>query len=169
MCGVDYVKLIPDPEPVAELQQSTTLHYSGYDLSLSCSVSVSTDVTDRVIVTTTWSKDDREYNSNCWDTHITVVPVSLTSEGVYVTSLYFSPLDTSDTGVYQCTAVLTSFTGITVANATVNTSLTVEGKPHSSHLAEFVYLCFQQSAQNYRRPLCNCTFLEWITATSGCR
>ena len=118
-----------DPEPVVELQQSpanTSQQFSGYGLTLTCSVSVSSDVADRVLVSTTWSKDEREYSNN-WDSRISVVPVTLTGDGVYVTNLNFSPLEARDSGMYQCSAVLTSFTGVILTNATIATSLTVEG------------------------------------------
>ena len=122
--------LSPDPEPVIQLEQSPpnmTQYYAGYDLALSCLVSVSPEVVGRVSITATWSKDDREYSNN-WDSRISVSPPSLTSDdGVYATSLSFTPLDSRDTGSYQCMAVLTSYTGVPLANATVTTSLTVEG------------------------------------------
>jgi hypothetical protein len=122
---------LPYPEPVVELQQSppnTTQYFAGYDFTLSCLVSVSPEVVGRVSVIATWSKDDREYSNN-WDSRISVSPAALTSEGVYATSLSFSPLDSRDSGTYQCMAVLTSYTGVHLANATVTTSLTVEDLP----------------------------------------
>ena len=141
--GSHPVIIYTDPEPVVELQQvpaNSTQYYSGYDLTLSCLVSVSAEVVDRVLVTTTWSKDDREYSNN-WDSRISVSPVSLTSDGVYATSLKISPLDSRDTGTYQCMAVLTSYTGISLANATVTTSLTVEGQPSYQTLSKLSVCC----------------------------
>ena len=125
----------PDPEPVVELWQSppnaSQQRYAGYDLTLSCLISVRADVVDRVQVATSWSKDGRDYSNN-WDSRISVAPVALTSDGQYSTSLSFSPLDSRDSGSYQCKAVLTSYTGASLANATVSTSLTVEGQLSAS-------------------------------------
>lgn len=113
---------------------NTDQQYSGYDLTLSCHVLVSSVVVDRVRVATTWFKDGRPYNGN-WDSHISVTPVTLTSEGVYVTTLNFSPLNIDDSGSYQCIAVLSGFTGAILANTSDSTFLLVKGMSIETNIA----------------------------------
>ena len=113
------------------LQQSpsTGQHFAGYDLTLSCFVLLTTGIVDQVIVATTWFKDGRKYNEN-WDSRISVTPVTLMSEGIYSTTLKFSPLNIRDSGSYQCTATLTGFTGATLANASESAYILVQGLSH---------------------------------------
>jgi hypothetical protein len=115
------------PEPIVELTWSpnTNQVFAGYNLMFSCFILVNSDVIDRVIVATMWYKDGIEYNVN-WDSRISVTPATQTSDGVYVTTLTFTPLNSGDSGNYQCTAILTGFTGTSLANATNSTTLAVE-------------------------------------------
>ena len=114
-----------DPEPIVNLGQSrpNTQHLSGYDLTLFCLVNVSPDIEDGILVVISWSKDGIEFTRNRWDTRITSTPTAVTSDGLnYNTSLSFSPLEPSDSGTYQCTAVLTNhFTGTPLANTSART------------------------------------------------
>lgn len=97
---------------------------------LSCIIFVNSDVVDRVIVAAKWFKDGIEYNVN-WDSRISVTPITQTSDGVYVTTLTFAPLNSGDSGNYQCTALLTGFTGTNLANTTNFTTLAVRGKVYT--------------------------------------
>ena len=107
--------------------------FAGYNLMLSCIIFVNSNVVDQVIVAATWFKDGIEYNIN-WDSRISVTPVTQTSDGVYVTTLTFTPLNSGDSGSYRCAALLTGFTGTSLANATNSTTLTVKGKEYSHTL-----------------------------------
>ena len=107
--------------------------FAGYNLMLSCIIFVDSNVVDQVTVAATWFKDGIEYNFN-WNSRISVTPVTQTSDGVYVTTLTFTPLNSGDSGSYQCSALLTGFTGTSLANATNSTTLTVKGKEYSHML-----------------------------------
>ena len=117
-----------DPEPTIRVQQhpNSSQLFAGYDLDLSCSISVNTDIADRVLITAAWFKDGIEYNIN-WDSRISVSPVTLSANGVYTTTLSFMPMNFRDSGNYQCTATLTGYTGTTLSNATDSTTVRVEG------------------------------------------
>lgn len=117
-----------DPNPTTTIQRdsNTSQLFAGYDLVLSCSISINLNLTDRVIPAASWFKDGIEYSFN-WDSHISVSPITLSADGVYITTLSFMPLNLGDSGHYQCVSTLTGFTGTTLANATDSTTLTVEG------------------------------------------
>ena len=85
-------------------------------------------ISDQVWVAATWSKDGIEYTSNSWDSRISTTPIVRMSNMLYSTSLNFLPLEERDSGNYECTAVLTSFAGVPLANGTNNTSLVVRGE-----------------------------------------
>ena len=121
----------PDPKPIIVLEQDTlnSQHFADYDLTLTCSISVSSPVVDQVNMITTWSKDGIQYASNSWVTHIFVTQAVQINNGHYATSLKFSPLGMTDSGTYECTAILTSFTGTFLTNSTVNISVMVKGEP----------------------------------------
>ena len=85
-----------------------------------------TDIFDQVTVTATWFKDGIECNI-IWDSRISVTPVALSGDGIYMSSLHFMPLSLEDSGYYECTATVTGVTGYNLANATNSTILQVEG------------------------------------------
>ena len=98
---------------------------------LSCVIIVNnSDIFDQVTVTATWFKDGIEC-SIIWDPRISVTPVALSRDGIYMSSLHFMPLSSEDSGNYECTATVTGVTGYNLANATNSTILQVEGKYHS--------------------------------------
>ena len=111
------------------MQQSpkTDFHFVGYDLTLSCFISVDSDIVNRVSVAATWFKDGIAYNAN-WDSRLSVTPVIPTAGGVYTTNLTFAPLNSGDSGRYQCTASLSGLSGTSFANASYITSVIVEGQ-----------------------------------------
>ena len=84
------------------------------------------NISDRVTVDTTWFKDGIEFNIH-WDSRISVTPIALSGDGVYMTTLRFLPLRFEDSGYYQCTATVTGPTGYSLASATNSTILQVEG------------------------------------------
>ena len=84
------------------------------------------NISDQVTVAATWFKDGIESSMN-WDSHISVTPITMSGDGVYMTTLHFMPLSSEDSGYYQCTATVTGPTGYSVANATNTTALDVEG------------------------------------------
>ena len=88
-----------------------------------------------MIIAAAWLKDGIEYNIN-WDSRISVTTVTQSSDGVYVTTLTFTPVNSGDSGNYQCTASLTGFTGTSLANATNSTTVVVEGT------YSVIWLCF---------------------------
>ncbi|CAI8019969.1 Neurotrypsin [Geodia barretti] len=116
------------PAPEVELQQSpsNSQYFASYDLTLTCIISVSSNVIGRVRLTAGWSKDGIQYISNSWDSRTSATPVTQISNYVYTTNLKFLPLEERDSGTYQCTAVLTSFTGVPLVNGTNDTSLMVK-------------------------------------------
>ena len=93
-----------------------------------CFVTVN-NISDQVTVATTWFKDGIEFNIN-WDSRISVIPVALSGDGVFTTTLHFMPLRIEDSGYYQCTATVTAPTGYSLANVTNSTTLKVEGIIH---------------------------------------
>ena len=84
------------------------------------------NISDQVTVAATWFKDGIESSMN-WDSRISVTPITMSGDGVYMTTLHFMPLSSEDSGYYQCTATVTGPTGYSVANATNTTALDVEG------------------------------------------
>ena len=83
------------------------------------------NISDQVTVAATWFKGGIEYIN--WDSRISVTPITLSGDGVYMTTLHFMPLSFEDSGYYQCTATVTGPTGYSLANATNTTTLEVEG------------------------------------------
>ena len=92
-----------------------------------CVIAVN-NISDRVTVAATWFKDGIEFNIN-WDSRISdsVIPVPLSGDGVFISTLRFMPLRFEDSGYFQCTATVTGPTGYSLANATNSTILQVEG------------------------------------------
>ena len=117
---------LTDTIPTVKVQQSpnSNQHFAGHDVILSCFIKVDNS-TDEVTVAATWFKGGIEYNN--WDSRISVTPISLNGDGVYMTSLHFMPLSSEDSGYYQCTATATGPTGYSIANATNSTTIVVEG------------------------------------------
>ena len=89
-----------------------------------CFVTVN-NISDQVTIAATWFKDGTEFNS--WDSRISLLPIALSGDGAYMTTLHFVPLRSEDSGNYQCTATVTGPTGYSLANATNTTTLQVEG------------------------------------------
>lgn len=122
--------IFTDPDPTIRVHRnsSTDQLFAGYDLTLTCFVDISnySHIFDKVTVSATWFKDGVECNMN-WDSRISVTPVALSTNGIYVTTLTFMPLILGDSGNYQCTANLVGSAGTSVANNTDYTALIVEG------------------------------------------
>ena len=81
---------------------------------------------DRVLLAARWLKNGIECGIEL-DPHITVSPIMLSSDGIYISTLTFMPLKSGDSGNYQCMASLTGFTGTSFANSTNSTTLVVKG------------------------------------------
>ena len=124
--SVQGVILFIDPEPSVLVQTPNgDQPFAGYGLTLMCFVMVN-NISDKVTVAATWFKDGIEFNIN-WDSRISVTPVEMSGDRIYMTSLHLMPLSSEDSGNYQCTATVTGPSGYSLANATNTTTLEVEG------------------------------------------
>lgn len=117
-----------DPTVLIERNPNTDQLFSGDNLTLSCFITVNDNSTifDRALIAARWLKNGIECSIEL-DQHISVSPMELSSDGIFITTLTFMPLKSGDSGDYQCMASLTGFTGTNFANATNSTTLVVKG------------------------------------------
>lgn len=136
--------MLTDPDPTVRIHglPSDNHYFAGYNLTLSCFIDISnySHIFDQVIVVATWFKDGVECNIN-WESRISVRPVALSGNGIYITTLSFKPLISGDSANYQCTANLIGSAGTSVANNTVSTTLVVEGMNNYFMTVNYSYNC----------------------------
>ena len=121
--------ILIDPDPTVQIQPTPNSNqpFAGYDITLSCFIIVnSSDIFDQVTVAATWFKDGIECGINL-DSRLSLTPVALNGDGIYLTNLHLTSLNSKDSGNYQCKAVVTGPSGYSLANATNSTYLEVEG------------------------------------------
>ena len=110
---------------------STTL-YSGTVFTLTCIVRLVSEVDTTVIVSTTWSKNEIDINT---DTRITVDSMAVQDTNItyiYESDIIFNPLSNmmsvGDDGQYTCSALVEDSDYITGSSNDATQNITVHGQ-----------------------------------------
>ena len=115
---------VPPPNVTLTSTPIATSYYAGTPLNLTCTVQLIPQVDTNVIFNSLWTGPGGQISSG-------VGRVSLSS-GVNQTTVQFYPLNTTDTGVYNCSvSVSTSgqqYVNTSIAVSSSMKSITVEGQ-----------------------------------------
>ena len=102
--------------------------YRGTQLDIICSISVDASVDTEFDLSITWTKDSESVIS---DPHITISQTNVSRLEFNSTLTIISPLDISDSAIYNCTAAVlpTDTEGVLASNDTTSSvDISVEGK-----------------------------------------
>ena len=115
---------VPPPTVTITSTPITTSYYAGTPLSLTCTVQLIPQVDTNVIFNSLWTGPGGQISSG-------VGRVSLSS-GVNQTTVQFYPLNTTDTGVYNCSVSVSAsgqqYVDTSIAASSSITSITVKGQ-----------------------------------------
>ncbi|KAL5486424.1 hypothetical protein EMCRGX_G018896 [Ephydatia muelleri] len=116
---------IPPPTVTITSTPITTSYYAGTPLNLTCTVQIIPQVDTNVIFNSLWTGPGGQISSG-------VGRVSLSS-GVNQTTVQFYPLNTTDTGVYNCSVSVSAsgqqYVDTSIAVSSSITSITVKALP----------------------------------------
>ena len=118
--------------------------YRGTQLDIICSISVDASVNTLFDVNITWTRDSESAMS---DPNITISRTN-TSRLEFKSTLTISPLNTSDSAVYNCTAAVlpTGGEGVLASNdTTASVNVSVEGKSVSIVTPPYIISSVTQS------------------------
>ena len=115
---------VPPPTVTITSTPITTSHYAGAPLNLTCTVQLIPQVDTPVVFNSLWTGPGGQISSG-------VGRVSLTS-GVNQTTVQFNPLNTTDTGVYNCSVSVSAsgqqYVDTSIAVSSSMTPITVQGE-----------------------------------------
>ena len=115
---------VPPPTVTLTSTPITTSYYAGTPLNLTCTVQLIPQVDTNVIFNSLWTGPGGQISSG-------VGRVSLSS-GVNQTTVQFYPLNTTDTGVYNCSVSVSrsgqQYVDTSIAASSSITSITVKGQ-----------------------------------------
>ena len=104
-CTNSCVTLHTVPQPTVNITANRSgVLYAGTPLTLTCSIQLNPAVNTTVMVTRTWSGPGSQAVSNSG--HVTVSNVFKRSDNLYETTIEFGPLNTTDSGNYECEATV---------------------------------------------------------------
>lgn len=105
---------------------------------VSCTVDLSSSISDDVMVNITWNKDDHQLHNN---SEMLIVSASLTSNK-YQSNLTIHVLEDSDDGLYSCSAGIISRSSNQLISKEISSIyLNVEGMSH--HVMVMAEVCLQ--------------------------
>ena len=93
------------PPTISITSNRTGVLYAGTPLTLTCSIQLNPAVDTTVMVTRMWRGPASQVVSN--SSHVTVSNLVERSALLYETTIQFSPLNTTDSGNYECEATVT--------------------------------------------------------------
>ena len=100
------VILFAVPQPTVSITLSHTgVLYAGTPLTLTCSIQLNPAVDTTVMVTRMWRGPGSQVVSN--SSRVTVSNLVERSDNLYETTIEFIPLNTTDSGTYECEATVT--------------------------------------------------------------
>ena len=118
------VPTVPPPTVTITSTPITTSYYAGTSLNLTCTVQLIPQVDTPVIFNSLWTGPGGQISSG-------VGRVSLSS-GVNQTTVQFNPLNTTDTGVYNCSVSVSAsgqqYVDTSIAVSSSMTPITVQGQ-----------------------------------------
>ena len=118
------------PQPTVSITPNRTgVFYAGTPLTLTCSIQLNPAVDTTVMVNTTWSGLGSQAVSN--GSRVSVSNLLQRSAILYETTIHFIPLNTTDTGNYECEATVTAdpqsqFVTMSTADSDTH-SVTIQG------------------------------------------
>ena len=124
--SIHYITSLTVPPSTVTITSTpiTTSYYAGTPLNLTCTVQLIPQVDTTVIFNSLWTGPGGQISSG-------VGRVSLSS-GVNQTTVQFYPLNTTDTGVYNCSVSVSAsgqqYVDTSIAVSSSNTSITVKGQ-----------------------------------------
>ncbi|KAL5486438.1 hypothetical protein EMCRGX_G018913 [Ephydatia muelleri] len=125
LASMNIVVQVPPPTVTLTSTPITTSYYAGTPLNLTCTVQLIPQVDTNVIFNSLWTGPGGQISSG-------VGRVSLSS-GVNQTTVQFYPLNTTDTGVYNCSVNISAsgqqYVDTSIAVSSSITSITVKALP----------------------------------------
>ena len=124
---VNFLSTVPPPNAYITFFPQRSMLYLGTMTSIVCVFAIQLVVDTPVTMNTIWiGPQGTVYNGN----RTTVTSYSQPSAMVYNTTLQISPLNSNDTGTYQCVGNISSNISYIAPfiNASTNTSLAVQGE-----------------------------------------
>ena len=126
---------VPPPSVSISVSSDVEAVYQGTKLVLTCSISVHSAVNTETIVKIAWRRDTYQV---LWGQYVNISETE-GSGHEYSRTVTFSPVDTSDSALYSCTASLSpSLTGSVIASSETTDTLYIHVKSKFKFAAKIV-------------------------------